>query len=54
MLLGDLEYPMVQDASRAIAARLDGSRTVLVPGADHLLPLRDPHALAEAIAGLAG
>jgi 3-oxoadipate enol-lactonase len=54
MLVGDLEYPMVAAASRAIAARLDGSRSVLVPGADHLLPLRDPDRLAEAIAGVAG
>jgi pimeloyl-ACP methyl ester carboxylesterase len=53
-LLGELEYPMVSEASRAIAGRLDGSRTVLVPGADHLLPLRDPHGLAAAIAGIAG
>ena len=54
MLLGDLEYPMVTEASRAIAARLDGCRTVLLPGADHLLPLRQPHRLAETIAGVAG
>jgi pimeloyl-ACP methyl ester carboxylesterase len=54
MLLGDLEYPAVADAGHAIAARLDGCRTVLVPGADHLLPLRDPHRLAEAIAEVAG
>jgi 3-oxoadipate enol-lactonase len=54
MVLGGLEYPMVTEASRAIAARLDGSRTVLLPAADHLLPLRESHRLAEAIAGVAG
>jgi 3-oxoadipate enol-lactonase len=54
MLPGDLEYPMVAAASRAIAARLDTCRTVLVPGADHLLPLRAPGLLAEVIAGAAG
>ena len=54
MLLGDLEYPMVREASHAIAARLDGSRTVLLPGADHLLPLREPERLAAAIAAVAG
>jgi len=54
MLVGDGEYPMVAEASRAIATRLDGCRTLLVPGADHLLPLRAPGRLAEAIAGLAG
>jgi 3-oxoadipate enol-lactonase len=54
MLLGDLEYPMVTEASRAIAARLGGCRTVLVPGADHLLPLRDPGQVAGVIAEVAG
>ena len=53
MLLGDLEYPMVTEASRAIAARLDGCRTVEVPGADHLLPLRATHLLADTITHLA-
>jgi 3-oxoadipate enol-lactonase len=53
MFLGDLEYPMVTEASRAIAARLDGCRTDLLPGADHLLPLREPHRLAEAIGTVA-
>lgn len=50
MFLGDLEYSMVTDASRAIAARLSGCQTILVPGADHLLPLREPELLANAIA----
>jgi 3-oxoadipate enol-lactonase len=54
MLLGDLEYPMVTSASHAIAGRVPGSRTVLLPGADHLLPLREPSRLAAAIAGVAG
>jgi 3-oxoadipate enol-lactonase len=49
MLLGDREYPMVTDASRAIAARLSGCQTNLVPGADHLLPLREPELVAKAI-----
>lgn len=53
VLLGDLEYPMVTQASHAIAARLPGSRAILLPGADHLLPLRDPQRLAVAIAGVA-
>jgi 3-oxoadipate enol-lactonase len=54
MLLGDLEYPMVSRASSAIAAKLDDCREVLVPGADHLLPLRDPVRLAQAISEVAG
>ena len=54
MLLGDQEYPMVADVSRAIAARLSGCQTILVPGADHLLPLREPESVANAIAKIAG
>jgi 3-oxoadipate enol-lactonase len=49
MLVGDQEYPMVADVSRAIAARLSGCQTILVPGADHLLPLREPESVANAI-----
>jgi 3-oxoadipate enol-lactonase len=54
MLLGEQEYPMVADVSRTIAARLSGCRTILVPGADHLLPLREPALLANAIADVTG
>jgi len=54
MLLGEQEYPMVADVGRAIAARLKGCRTDLVPGADHLLPLREPTILANAIKEIAG
>ena len=54
VLLGDLEYPMVSEASNAIAARLHRCREVLVPGADHLLPLRDPLRLAQAVSEVAG
>jgi 3-oxoadipate enol-lactonase len=50
MLLGDQEYPMVADVSRVIAARLSGCQTILVPGADHLLPLREPEFVAKSIA----
>jgi len=53
MLLGDLEYPMVSRASRAIAAGLNGCREILVTGADHLLPRRDPGQLARAISEVA-
>ena len=54
MLPGDLEYPMVSHASRAIAAKLGNCGEVLVSGADHLLPLRDPGRLAQAISEIAG
>jgi pimeloyl-ACP methyl ester carboxylesterase len=52
MLLGDLEFPLVADAARAIAAHIPGCRTVVVPGADHMLPLRAPGRIADALAGL--
>jgi 3-oxoadipate enol-lactonase len=54
MVLGGLEYPMVADASNSIAARIPGCETVLVPEADHMLPLRAPSRIAELIADLAG
>ncbi|HEY1324703.1 MAG TPA: alpha/beta hydrolase [Streptosporangiaceae bacterium] len=51
---GDREYPMVADCSDRIAARIPGCRQVVIPGADHLLPLRVPGRLAAIIAGHAG
>jgi len=48
---GDREYPMVAEAADAIAARIPGCGHVIVPGADHLLPLRTPARLAEIITG---
>jgi 3-oxoadipate enol-lactonase len=51
---GDREYPMVAESSDAIAARIPGSRRIVIPGADHLLPLRAPGRLAEIIAEQAG
>jgi len=45
---------MVAKASRAIGARLDRCRTVMVPAADHLLPLRATRRLAAAIEQVAG
>jgi 3-oxoadipate enol-lactonase len=49
MVRGDREYPMVADCSDLIAARIPGSRQIVIPGADHLLPLRVPARLAEII-----
>jgi 3-oxoadipate enol-lactonase len=51
---GDREYPMVADCSDRIAARIPGCRQFVIPGADHMLPLRVPGRLAEIIAGHAG
>jgi 3-oxoadipate enol-lactonase len=54
MVRGDREYPMVAECSDMIAARIPGSRRVVIPGADHLLPLRVPGLLAEIIIEQAG
>jgi len=48
--IGDLDYAMVRECARHIAGRIPGSSLVVVPGADHLLPLRAPALLAELIA----
>jgi 3-oxoadipate enol-lactonase len=50
MVRGDREYPMVTDCAEAIASRIPGCRRVVLPGADHMLPLRAPDQLAEIIA----
>jgi len=47
MAVGDREYPMVARAAADIAARIPGCRSIHVPGADHLLPLRVPALIAE-------
>jgi 3-oxoadipate enol-lactonase len=51
---GDREYPMVAECSDAIAERIRGSRRVVIPGADHMLPLRIPDRIAQIIADQAG
>lgn len=51
---GDREYPMVADCADRIAARIPGCGHVIIPGADHLLPLRAPGRLAEVITGQVG
>jgi pimeloyl-ACP methyl ester carboxylesterase len=53
LAIGDLDYAMVRDCGERIAARIPGCRLIVVPGADHLLPLRAPDALADIIAELA-
>jgi 3-oxoadipate enol-lactonase len=52
--VGDLEYPMVRECGEQIAAGIPGCRLVVVPGADHLLPLRAPGVLADLISDAAG
>jgi 3-oxoadipate enol-lactonase len=52
LVIGDLDYAMVRDCGGRIAAAIPGCRLTVVPGADHLLPLRAPGALADIIGEL--
>jgi len=47
--IGDLDYPIVSECGQAIADRIPNCNTVVVPGADHMLPLRVPHLLVDLI-----
>lgn len=49
MVRGDQEYPMVANCADTIASRIPGCRRIVIPGADHMLPLRAPDRLAEII-----
>jgi 3-oxoadipate enol-lactonase len=51
---GDREYPMVAGCADMVASRIPGCRRVIIPGADHMLPLRAPARLAQIIASSAG
>jgi 3-oxoadipate enol-lactonase len=53
LAVGDLDYAMVRDCAGRIARAIPGCRMIVVPGADHLLPLRAPGALAGIIGELA-
>jgi 3-oxoadipate enol-lactonase len=52
LVVGDLEYPMVDRCAREVAGRIPGCRLTVAPGADHLLPLRVPGLIARLIASL--
>lgn len=49
LLVGDRDDPMVIDCVHAIAARLPHADLTMVPGADHLLPVRHPDLVVDAI-----
>jgi 3-oxoadipate enol-lactonase len=42
LLVGDLDYPPLIESNRQAAARISGCQLTVVPGLDHLPPLRDP------------
>ena len=47
--IGTLDHPMVRDCGERMAGRIPGCRMIVVPGADHLLPLSAPDALADIV-----
>jgi pimeloyl-ACP methyl ester carboxylesterase len=49
LVYGELEYPMVTDCCRAISERIPDCRVILVPGADHMVPLRVPDLVSELV-----
>jgi pimeloyl-ACP methyl ester carboxylesterase len=49
LIHGEREYPMVAECCRALAERIPGCRTHLIPNADHMLPLRAPDFVAGLI-----
>jgi pimeloyl-ACP methyl ester carboxylesterase len=49
VMLGDREYPMVDHCARTIADGIPGCELIMVPGADHMLPLRAPDLVADLI-----
>lgn len=42
LMVGDADYPPLVESNRQAAARIPGCEFVLVPGMDHLPPLREP------------
>jgi len=54
LLIGDLDRPAVIDCGEQIAARIPGCRLILVPGVDHLPPLRVPDVVVGMIAATVG
>ncbi|MGH3170506.1 MAG: alpha/beta fold hydrolase [Trebonia sp.] len=49
VLVGDADYPPTIEANKQVAARIPGCEFTLVPGMDHLPPLREPGLIAAAI-----
>ena len=49
LLVGDADYPPLLEANRQAAARIPGCELIVVPGMDHLPPLRDPDLVLRTI-----
>ena len=49
LLVGDADYPPLIEANRQSAARIPGCELTVVPGMDHLPPLREPDLVLRTI-----
>jgi pimeloyl-ACP methyl ester carboxylesterase len=49
LLVGDADYPPLIQANRQAAARIPGCELTVVPGMDHLPPLREPDLVLRTI-----
>jgi len=49
LLVGDADFAPLIEADKAAAARIPGCELILVPGMDHLPPLRDPELVLQTI-----
>jgi 3-oxoadipate enol-lactonase len=49
LLVGDADYPPFVEAGRQAAARIPGCELTVVPGMDHLAPLREPDLVLRTI-----
>ena len=49
LMVGDADYPPLVAANRQAGARIPGCEFVLVPGMDHLPPLREPALVLDLI-----
>ena len=49
LMVGDADYPPLVEANRQAGARIPGCEFVLVPGMDHLPPLREPALVLDLI-----
>jgi 3-oxoadipate enol-lactonase len=49
LLVGDADYPPLVQANRQAAARIPGCELTVVPGMDHLPPLREPDLVLSTI-----
>jgi len=50
LLIGDRDFPVIQDVAALVVARIPGARRVDAPGVDHFVPLRVPDLVSELVA----